>query len=93
MSIIKYIIPAYFILINIIAFILYGVDKKKAEKGLWRIPEATLFLVCILGGPLGGLLGMRIFHHKTKKWYFTVFVPVILILWIIVPVYFILEVR
>ncbi len=91
MSIIKYIIPAYFILINIVAFILYGVDKKKAEKGLWRIPEATLFLFCILGGPLGGLLGMKVFHHKTKKWYFAIFVPVILILWIVAVAYFIIK--
>ena len=69
----------YLIVINITAFIIYGVDKAKAKKGAWRISERTLFLVAILGGGIGALLGMWIFRHKTKHWYFVVGIPAILI--------------
>jgi len=55
-------------------------DKQKAKKGLWRIPEKTLFLISILGGSLGGILGMYIFRHKTKHWKFVIGMPLILIL-------------
>ena len=64
------IILLYYILINIISFALYGIDKKKAQKQLWRIPEKSLFLTAFLGGALGALSGMEFFHHKTKKIYF-----------------------
>lgn len=57
-------------LLSLITFILYGVDKKKSEKGKWRIPEKTLLLCSFLGGALGGILAMRIFRHKTKHAYF-----------------------
>lgn len=57
-----------------ITFILYGIDKLKAVKHRWRIPEATLLFFSITGG-IGGLLGMLIFHHKTRKWKFRVLVP------------------
>lgn len=79
----KYIIIAlivYFVLINIITCILYGIDKKKAEKGKWRIPETTLILFAAIGGSLGALYGMTHYHHKTKKIKFYLGVPVILIL-------------
>jgi len=55
-------------------------DKQKAKKGLWRIPEKTLFLISILGGSLGAILGMYIFRHKTKHWKFVIGMPLILIL-------------
>ena len=57
-------------IINIIAFITYGLDKRKAAKNRYRIPEATLFALAMAGGSIGALTGMYIFRHKTKKWYF-----------------------
>jgi uncharacterized membrane protein YsdA (DUF1294 family) len=56
-----------------------GIDKYKAKKKTWRIPEATLFLFAIFGGSLGSTLGMFIFHHKTRHWYFRYGLPLILI--------------
>jgi uncharacterized membrane protein YsdA (DUF1294 family) len=57
-----------------------GIDKYKAKKGLWRIPEKTIFLIALLGGSGGALLGMHIFRHKTKHWYFRYGLPAILML-------------
>lgn len=74
----------YICVINIIGFILMGADKKKAVQGKWRIRESTLFLVSIIGGSVGTLAGMFFFHHKTKKWYFRIFMPLILILHIVI---------
>ena len=68
------------IAVNLVSFSLYGLDKLKAKKGLWRIRESTLLLVAALGGSLGALLGMEIFRHKTKHWQFKVLVPVFLAL-------------
>ena len=64
---------AYLVLLSIITFIAYGVDKKKAEKGKWRTKEKTLLLLSFLGGAFGGFPAMLIFRHKTKgeHWYFT----------------------
>lgn len=73
--------------VNLLAFVLYGVDKLKAKKGAWRIPEATLLLVAFLGGSLGALLGMEIFRHKTKHAKFRILVPLFLILHIALAVY------
>ena len=75
----------YLIIINIIAFGMYGIDKQKAIKKQWRIPEAQLLAVAAIGGSAGALLGMQFFHHKTRKWKFRLVVPLILaaqlILW------------
>lgn len=71
------ILAAYLAVINIIGFILMGTDKKKARLGEWRIPEKAFFIVSLLGGSLGSWLGMYVFHHKTKHWYFAVFMPLI----------------
>ena len=68
----------YLALINLAAFLTFGEDKRRARRGAWRISEAALFALCLAGGAAGGLLGMYIFHHKTRKWYFRVGVPVIL---------------
>lgn len=68
----------YLLIINAAGFILMLADKIKAKKHLWRIPEATLFLVAILGGSIGSLLGMYAFHHKTKHLKFTLGMPLIL---------------
>ena len=67
-------------IMNIAAFALMGHDKRCARQGKWRVPEKTLFLVTACFGGLGGVLGMKVFHHKTKHWYFKVFFPVLLIL-------------
>ena len=71
------IFAVYYIAINLIGFVIMGVDKRKAIRNAYRIPEATLFCVALLGGALGTTLGMRIFRHKTKHWYFVVGMPLI----------------
>ncbi len=70
---------AYIVIVNIVGFVLMGVDKKRAIRGAWRIPEASLFGVALLGGALGCTLGMRHFRHKTKHWYFKYGMPLIFI--------------
>lgn len=65
---------------NFLAFILYGVDKNRAKNGGWRISEKALFLAALPGSALGALLGMYVFRHKTKHWYFRVFFPLLLVL-------------
>ena len=72
----------WLVLVNLAAFVLMGVDKRRARRDLWRVPEKTLFLPVLLGGGLGGVLGMRIFRHKTKHWYFKCGFPALMILWI-----------
>ncbi len=69
----------YLLAINALLFILMGVDKLKAKRGLWRIPEKTLFLTAVLGGSIGGILGMRVFRHKTRHNSFKFGFPAILI--------------
>ena len=73
----------YLLIINITAFILYGADKRKAKHHQWRIPEKSLILAALLGGSAGALLGMAMFHHKTRRLLFTVGIPVILLLQLI----------
>ncbi len=65
--------------VNICAFILMGADKRRAVKGRWRISEKGLFLPVLLGGSIGGMLGMYLFRHKTKHWYFKLGFPIIFI--------------
>lgn len=72
------IILIYLELVNLTAFALYGIDKLRAKRGLWRIPEATLILIAVIGGSIGALGGMYLFRHKTRKPRFSVGVPVIL---------------
>lgn len=74
------ILTSYLVIINLVAFAMMGIDKYKAKKRAWRIPEATLFLLVIFGGSIGGILGMFLFHHKTRHWYFLYGFPLILIL-------------
>lgn len=64
---------------SILDYILMGVDKWKAKRDRWRVPEKTFFLVALLGGSLGAILGMYAFHHKTRHWYFKWGLPAILI--------------
>lgn len=72
----------WLIVINIITFVVFGIDKKKAIDGKFRIKELTLFVLSLLGGSLGGLIAMHTFHHKTRKWYFKFGIPLILIAWV-----------
>lgn len=69
----------YLLVINLIAFIFMYIDKKRAQKGEWRISEAALFGTVLLGGGIGGIAGMYLFRHKTKKLKFTIGFPIILI--------------
>ena len=69
----------YFILINIIGFLIMYIDKQKAKKGKWRIPEKTLFFIAIIGGGVGATMGMQVFRHKTRHWYFKYGFPLIAI--------------
>ena len=84
----KYIL-IYLGIINLIGFFSMFLDKQKAKRGKWRIPEKTLFLLAIIGGSLGTTLGMHVFRHKTKHWYFKLGMPLILIVQIILIIYFV----
>lgn len=81
------IIIIYLIGINIIAFILYGVDKIKAVAGKWRVTEASLIGIATIGGCFGAFIGMRVWHHKTRKLMFQVLVPLLIIIWIAIILY------
>lgn len=72
----QYLISGYFILATLIGFALMGTDKRRARCQAWRIPERTLILTAFLGGGLGTLLGMYVFHHKTRHMKFRILVPV-----------------
>ncbi len=77
----------YLVVINLIGFIAMWSDKRKAQKNQWRTPEGTLMGICLLGGGIGTIWGMYKFRHKTKKLKFTVGMPTILIIEIILLVY------
>lgn len=70
----------YLALINVITFLMYGIDKLKAKKGKWRIPETTLLLFAIMGGSIGAWLGIKVWHHKTMHKKFKYGIPIILAL-------------
>lgn len=78
----------YLIIINIITFIVFGIDKYKAQKSKWRTPEKVLFLLSAIGGSVGALAGMYTFRHKTKKTAFKFGIPAILVVQVVV-IYFI----
>lgn len=80
------IIGIYYIFVNIIAFILYGLDKKYAREGRWRIPEKTLLGIAMIGGAAGAWIGMQTFRHKTKHMSFRMLVPLFAVVhvWIII---------
>ncbi|MCR5712326.1 MAG: DUF1294 domain-containing protein [Prevotella sp.] len=73
----------YLIVINVVTFLVYGFDKWKAKQGSWRISEATLLILAVIGGSIGALLGMKIWHHKTMHKMFKYGVPGILIIQIV----------
>lgn len=77
----------YLLIMNMVGLIVMGVDKSKAKCHAWRIPEKTLFLVSLLGGSIGTWMGMYLFRHKTKHWYFLIGMPMICMLHIVIAVY------
>lgn len=77
----------YLLVVNIIGFFAMGLDKWKAKRGSWRIPENTLFMFTILGGGIGTIAGIYAFRHKTQKKKFTIGMPVIFILEVILIIY------
>ena len=80
MKTVTVIVLGVLLVLNLISFFLMGHDKQCARKNRRRVPEKTLFLSAILFGALGGTLGMYVFRHKTKHWYFKVFFPLLLFL-------------
>ncbi|MFG6384850.1 MAG: DUF1294 domain-containing protein [Lachnospiraceae bacterium] len=70
----------YLIVVNFLGFFLMGLDKWKAKNKKWRVSEKTFFGVSLCGGSIGTWLGMYVFHHKTRHWYFVIGIPFILLL-------------
>ena len=85
-------ISFYLLLINLVAFVVYGIDKLKAKRGKWRISEATLLLLAAVGGSVGAWLGMKVWHHKTLHKKFKYGVPAIILLHIALTI-FIMQTR
>ncbi len=79
-------ILVYLFAINFISFVTMGVDKARARKRLWRIPESTLFVLALIGGSIGSIAGMYFFRHKTRHWYFVYGMPAILIVQILIVI-------
>ena len=73
---------------NIIGFFIMAIDKHKAKKHAWRIPEKMLFLASLVGGSIGTWAGMYVFRHKTKHWYFVIGMPLILVLHVVLILHF-----
>ncbi len=69
----------YLIVINVVTFLVYGIDKWKAKQGSWRISEATLLILAVIGGSIGALLGMKVWHHKMMHKKFKYGLPLILL--------------
>lgn len=81
----------YVVVINIIAFLAMGLDKWKAKRNAWRIPEQTLISLVLLGGGIGGIVGMYLFRHKTKKARFYIGFPALFIVEVIIFIYIIIK--
>ena len=81
----------YVVAVNLVGFAAMGIDKFKAKNHAWRIPEATLFFIAIIGGSIGSIAGMRVFHHKTKHKSFVFGMPAILFLQILLVAVLILD--
>lgn len=80
-------IVIYLIVINVATFLIYGLDKWKAQHGQWRIPESTLLALAAVGGSVGAWVGMKVWHHKTLHKKFVIGVPVIFILQVLLVAY------
>ena len=86
-------ISLYLLLINALCFLLMLIDKVRAVKNRWRIPEKTLLTFALLGGSFGGLLAMKLFHHKTKKPLFAIGFPVIFAFWAVAAIFLLFYAR
>ena len=82
-----FLIPVYLLVLNGVTFIIYGADKRKAEKHQWRVPEANLIGLAIAGGSVGAFFAMKVFHHKTRHAKFYIGVPMIFLLQISLTAY------
>ncbi len=80
-------LACYLLAINAVTFIVYGIDKYKAKKAKWRISEATLLLLAVLGGSIGAWIGMKVWHHKTMHKKFKYGIPAILLIQIALMAY------
>ena len=80
MGVVGWIVVVYLVLINVVTFITFGVDKSRARSHAWRTPEKRLFFLAVIGGSVGAIAGMYFFRHKTRHWYFVIGMPLILIL-------------
>lgn len=84
---ILWILTSYLVIMNIIGLAVMGLDKSKAKRHVWRIPEKVFFLVSLLGGSIGTWMGMYLFRHKTRHWYFVVGMPAVLIVQVIAGIW------
>lgn len=82
-----WILGFYLLIMNVVGLAVMGIDKSKAKRHAWRMPESSLFFISLLGGSIGTWAGMYLFRHKTKHWYFVVGMPVIFILQVVIAVY------
>lgn len=82
-----YWIIGYLILINLLGFIIMGIDKSRAQNHDWRVAESTFFIIAVIGGSLGCTLGMHIFRHKTRHWYFRYGLPTIFFIQLALTLY------
>lgn len=85
------VVVGYLVIINVLAFVLYGIDKRKARKDKYRISESTLLWMARLGGGVGSWIGIRKFHHKTKHKRFVIIVPLWTIVWVVGIVYLVIR--
>lgn len=81
----------YLIIMNLITFLAMLIDKRKAEKGKWRIKESTLLMLALIGGSIGEIIGMFVWHHKTQKTRFLIGVPVIILLQLLIIIVIIIK--
>ena len=88
---ILHIVLIYLVIINVVTFFMYGIDKVKAKKSKWRIRETTLLSLAVLGGSIGAWLGMKVWHHKTQHKKFKFGVPAIIIIQLAIFVYYLYE--
>lgn len=86
-------IEIYLIIMNLVGFLSMLIDKKKAERGSWRIKESTLLIIAVLGGSIGSIAGMYTFRHKTQKPRFYVGLPIIIVLQILIIVAILIETK
>ena len=77
----------YLAILNLLAFLMCGLDKWKARRGFWRVPERVLFGLSFLGGGAAFFMGMHLFHHKTRHWSFRILIPLSILLWLGAVIY------